>query len=157
MFWRNVKQGSFRGVGLVLAFALLLAGCGSDQAPETQAISRAEFLAKARKICRKGDAKIGKEYAYWAERARFHRHSEEFMDKMVVKVVLPMKVRQVREMRELGLPTAGKKKLATFLEAMEEGLETGRKEPARLRVGEYAFQRAFEMADSVGLHACFFG
>lgn len=140
-----------------MASAVLPLACGSSQAPEAKVIPRSEFLAKVRSICRKGDAKIGKEYSYWAERAHLHRHSEEFMDKMVVKVVLPMKVRQVREMRALGLPTAGKKKLAAFLAAMEEGLETGRKEPSRLRVGEYAFQRAFEMAESVGLRACFFG
>jgi len=143
-------------VGLVLAVSMLPIACGSSQSSEAPTISRAEFLAKARSICRKGDAKIGREYAHYAEQAHLHRHSEEFMDKMVVKVVLPMKVRQVREMRALGLPRAGKKKLAAFLAAMEEGLETGRKEPARLRVGEYAFQRAFEMADSVGLRACFF-
>ena len=156
MYWRNGKQGAAWVMGLILAIALLPLGCGSDQGSEAPAISRAAFLAKARMICRKGDAKISKQYSYWGERARLHRHSEEFMDKMAAKVVLPMKVRQVREMRALGLPEAGKKKLAAFLAAMEEGLETGRKEPARLRVGEYAFQRAFEMADSVGLHACFF-
>jgi hypothetical protein len=156
MYWRNGKQRAAWVIGPILTIALLPIACGSDQSPEVSAISKAEFLAKARSICKKGDAKINREYSYWAERARFHRHSEEFMDKMVAKVVLPMKVRQVREMRALGLPTAGKKKLAAFLAAMEEGLETGRREPARLRVGEYAFQRAFEMADSVGLHACFF-
>jgi hypothetical protein len=151
-----MKRRLIAGVALLLA-AVALVACGSGAGTETTTISRAAFLAKARSICRTGDAKIGKEYAYWAERAHLHRHSEEFMDKMVVKVVLPVKVRQVKEMRALGLPEVGRKKLAAFLAAMEEGLETGRKEPARLRVGEYAFQRAFEMADSVGLHACFFG
>jgi hypothetical protein len=156
MYWRNGKRSAAWVMGPILAIALLSVGCGSGRSSEAPAISRAAFLAKARSICRKGDAKIGKEYSRYAEQAHLHRHSEEFMDKMVVKVVLPMKVRQVREIRALGLPRAGKKKLAAFLAAMEEGLETGRKEPARLRVGEYAFERAFEMADSVGLHACFF-
>lgn len=151
----GMKRRAIVGAALLLAL-MALAACGSGAGSETTTISRAAFLAKARSICKTGDAKIGKEYAHWGERAHLHRHSEEFMDKMVAKVVLPMKVRQVREIRALGLPEVGKKKLAAFLAAMEEGLETGRREPARLRVGEYAFQRAFEMADSVGLHACFF-
>jgi|ERR1700761_2934438 len=157
MYWRNGKRSAAWVIGLILAIGLLSVGCGSSGDSETRVISRAEFLAKAQAICKKGSGKIGKQYAYWAERAHLHTDSEEFMDKMAAKVEIPVKARQVRELRALGLPAASEKKLEVFLAAMEEGIEKGKKDPSTLRVGDFAFQRAFEMAESVGLKACFFG
>ena len=140
---------------VVTAVALLAVGCGSGQSSETETVTRAEFLAKAQAICKRGTAKLDKQYNHWAERARFHADSEAFMNKKAEKVILPSKVQKVKELRALELPEVGEKKLEIFLAAMEEGIEKGRKDPSSLRVGDYAFQRAFEMSESVGLQVCF--
>jgi hypothetical protein len=142
---------------IALVVAVLPISCGSDQSSEAEVISNSEFLAQARPICEKEKAKVDKEYSHWAERANLHADSEEFMNKKVEKFVLPRKERQLRELRALALPDGRAKKLKAFLAAWEEGIEIGKKDPSRLRVGDYAFQRAFEMAESVGLQTCFVG
>jgi hypothetical protein len=149
------RLGQVAGLGLVLA--ALLASCGSGESSEAHVVSRPQFLAKAKTICKKGAEKISKQYAYWAERAHLHANSEEFMDKKAAKIEIPVKVQQLKELRALGLPEVGEKKLEAFLAAMEEGIEKGKKKPSTLRVGDFAFQRAFEMAEGVGLKACFLG
>jgi hypothetical protein len=143
--------------GLTLVLAALLAGCGSGGGSEAKVIPSSEFLAKAKPICEKGTAEAGKEYDYWAKRAHLHADSEEFMNKMAAKVVLPVKERQLKELRAVGLPEGKEKKLKAFLAAWEEGIEKGKQDSSTLRVGDYAFQRAFEMAESVELQACFLG
>jgi hypothetical protein len=143
--------------GLALILAVLLASCGSGGGSEAKVIPNSEFLAKATRICKTGNAMIGKKYGYWAQRAHLHADSEEFMNKVAEKIVLPVKVQQVRELRALGLPEGKERKLEAFLAAMEEGIEEGRKDRRTLRGSNYAFQRAFDMAESVGLVACFVG
>jgi hypothetical protein len=143
--------------GLTLVLAALLTGCGSGGGSEAEVIPNSEFLAKAQPICEKGTAKAGKEYDYWAKRAHLHADSEAFMNKMAEKVVLPVKERQLRELRALGLPEGREKKLKAFLAAWEEGIEKGKQDSSTLRVGDYAFQQAFEMAESLDLQACFIG
>jgi hypothetical protein len=143
--------------GLILAIGLLPIACGSSGGADTTKISRAAFLTKAKAICQRGNAKRDKQYNRWAERAHLHADSEEFMNKKAEKFILPVKVQKVKELRALELPEVGKEKLETFLVAMEEGIEKGKRDPSTLRVGDYAFQRAFEMAESVGLQVCFIG
>lgn len=126
--WAGLTSSPARVAALALVLAALLTSCGSGGGSEPTVISRAQFLVKAQAICEKGSTKIGKRYAYWAERAHLHADSEGFMNKMAAKVVLPLKVRQVQELRALSLPEAGKKKIEAFLAAMEEGIETGKKD-----------------------------
>lgn len=143
--------------GLALVIAALLASCGSGGGSEATVIPSSEFHVKATRICKTGNAKISKQYSYAAERAHLHADSEEFMDKMAARVEIPVKTRQVRELRALGLPEGKEKQVKAFLAAMEEGIQKGKKDSSTLRVGDYAFQRAFEMAEGVGLKACFLG
>jgi hypothetical protein len=157
MHWRNEKRGTTVAVALVIAMAVLPLSCGSGQGSDAKIIPSSEFLAKAKPICEKGNAKIGKYYGYWGERARFHADSEEFMNKVAEKIVIPVTAQEVRELRALGLPEGREKKLKAFLAALEEGIEKGKKDRRTLRGSNYAFQRAFDMAESVGLVACFTG
>jgi hypothetical protein len=157
MFWKQRKRGCRPAAILIAICGVLPIGCGSDGGSEAKVISGSEFLAQARPICEKGKAKADKEYSYWAERAHLHADSEDFMNKKVAKFVLPWKKQQLREMQALALPEGREKKLKAFLAAWEEGIEKGKKDPSTLRVGKYAFQRAFEMAESVGLQTCFIG
>ena len=144
--------------GLAFVLAMLLASCGSGGGSDAKVIPSSEFLARAKPICERGSAKISKPYGYWGERARFHADSEEFMNKVAEKIVIPVRTREVRELRALGLPE-GKEKIAkALLAAMEEGIETGKKDRTTLRGGgPYAFQRAFDLAGELGLEACFLG
>lgn len=141
-----------------LALAAVLGSCGSSGGSEVKVIPRSQFLAEAKSICERGSAKIGKAYGYWGERARFHSDSEEFMNKVAQKIVIPVRTRQVRELRALGLPEGREAKVRALLMAMEEGIETGQKDRTTLRGGgPYAFQRAFDLAGELGLEACFLG
>lgn len=146
-------------VVVALASSLILGACGSGGESETTAIPRAEFMAKAREICDRGDKKIGDYYGHWAPKARFHADSEEFMNGVAARIVIPVRTEEIKQIRALGLPVSGEKKLEDFLEALEEGVERGRKDQRSLRASgqEFAFQRAFEMAGDVGLIACMIG
>jgi hypothetical protein len=141
-----------------LLAVVLPISCGSSgQSSKAEAIPNSEFLAKARPICEKNNAELSKRYAYWAERAHFHADSEKFMDKVAAKIVIPGITREVRELRAVGLPEGREKKVEAFLAALEEGVEKGREDWHTLRGGPYAFQRALDLADGVGLVACFTG
>lgn len=143
---------------MLLVAAVLPIACGSGGDAETTTISKAEFAAKAKAICSKGTRKIDAYYSAWSPKAARHADSEEFMNGVAERIVIPVRTREVRELRALGFPEGSEKKLEAFLAAMEEGIEKGRKDRRTLRGGgSYAFERAFEMAESVGLQACFLG
>jgi hypothetical protein len=145
-------------VALAAVFLVLLpTSCGSGGS-EAKVIPNSEFLAKAQSICERGTAKIGKYYSYWGERARFHADSEEFMNKVAERIVIPVRTQELRRLRALGLPEGKEKKLRVFFAALEEGIAKGEKDRRTLRgSGPYAFQRAYDMAAALGLQACFLG
>jgi hypothetical protein len=151
----SLKLGS--AIGMAVVLVVLLASCGSGDAPEAKVISPSEFLTKAQPICKKGNDKIDKSYNYWGGRAHLHADSEDFMNRVAEKVVIPVRQQQLKELRALGSPEGEEKKLKAFLEAMEEGIEEGKKDRRTLREGHYAFQRAFNIAASLDLEACFIG
>ena len=146
------------GVGAaVLLVLLILVACGSREGFEATAISRGEFVAKARAICSKGSERIAAYYGRWGAKARRHADPEEFMNGVAERIVIPVRTAEVREMRALGLPAAGKEKLEAFLKAIEEGIERGKEDRRSLRGGNYAFQKALDIAGEVGLMVCFVG
>jgi hypothetical protein len=146
-------------VGLALLLVpLTLTACGSGGEPETTAISKAEFEAKGKAICSAGRKKIDTEYAAAVPKALKTADSEEFLNKAVQGFVIPIRIEEVRDIRALGMPVVGAKKVEAFLGAMEEGIKEGKEDRRTLRsTGHYAFERALNLAGAVGLQACFLG
>jgi hypothetical protein len=145
------------GVALLLV-SLTIVACGSGGGSETTAISKAAFEAKAKAICVAGTEKIDTLYAAAVPKALKHSDSEEILNKAVQGFVIPIRTKEVREIRALGPPAVGAKKVEAFLEAMEEGIEEGKKDRRTLRsTGHYAFDRALNLSEGIGLGACFLG
>jgi hypothetical protein len=156
---------AFRRTALVLATASLLSltflACGSGGGSDPATISHAAFLKQAQAICTRGTKAIDAVYSQYAGGKHFPKNVNHnaFMNKVAVEIVIPVREKEVRELRALGLPDGGRRQLEIFLEAMEEGIKQGEENPQALRgLGtRYAFYRALEMSDDVDLEGCFIG
>jgi hypothetical protein len=173
------------GTSLLLVFALLLlVGCGdgdsseststqtsaqsSEQGAATKAqpltgtLTKAQFLKKANAICVKGTAAMGKgDAAFWAK----HRPpggkapSQALVNQLQLQAILPVRVRELRQIRALGLPRGDEQRVETILEAWQEGVEKGEEEPSSLDSGgpQFAFYKAYSMGIDYGLEKCWLG
>ncbi|HEU4705671.1 MAG TPA: hypothetical protein VFS64_00605 [Solirubrobacterales bacterium] len=146
-------------VATTLALTFALVACGSGGGSDT--ISRAAFLKQAKAICTKGTTAIDAVYSRYAGGKHIPKNVNRnaFMNKVAAEIVIPVRKKEVRELRALELPVVGRRRLEMFLEAMEDGIKEGEEDHQALRgLGtKYVFYRAIEMSDDVHLEECFIG
>jgi hypothetical protein len=153
-----------RSLAVALAvFSLLLVGCGGggDGAEGTGTITKAQFLKKGNAICAKGTKEFGKgDVAFWKQHGGPRSNaSQALTNELQLTVALPMRKRELREIRALGLPKGDEPYVEKMLAAWEEGIQTGEEEPARLDSGgpKYAFYKSYSMGNDYGLEKCWLG
>lgn len=169
---------------LLLAFVLLLPGCGGSKGgestdaqakqqpseeqastqpqPLTGTLTKAQFLKKANAICVKGTAAMGKgDSAFWSKHrpAGEKPPSQALTNELQVRVILPVRKRELRQIRALGLPRGDEQRMETILEAWQEGVAKGEQDPRSLDAGgpEFAFYKAYSMGIDYGLKKCWLG
>jgi hypothetical protein len=151
---------------LVTAGAIVLlavSGCGGSgdgaATQTTSSLAKAEFLKKAKAICERGTDRIDVLYSKAGEHVPKDDKEEHFMNEAAARIVLPIRREELQKLRALGIPREGGRSIEEFLEALEEGIERGEESHPSLRaVGvPYAFERAYALAGTTPLGACFRG
>lgn len=152
---------SFRPLAFLGLAALLLVGCGGGGAESTGALSKAQFLKKGNAICAKGTKEFGKgDVAFWNQHGGPRSNaSQALTNELQLTVALPIRKRELREIRALGLPKGSEHYVEKMLDAWEEGIQTGEEEPVRLDSGgpKYAFYKTYSMGIDYGLEKCWLG
>lgn len=153
-----------RSLAVALAvFGLLLVGCGGggDGTESTGTLTKAQFLKKGNAICAKGTKEFGKgDVAFWNQHGGPRSNvSQALTNELQLTVLLPIRKRELREIRALGLPKGDEPYVEKMLAAWEEGIQTGEEEPASLDSGgpEYAFYKSYSMGNDYGLTKCWLG
>jgi hypothetical protein len=134
----------------LLGLALVAAGCGSDE----KTISKAEFLRKGNAICASGNKEIDAG-ANKIFRNRKSRPSQADIKRFANEVLLPSVERQVKGIKDLGAPKGDEDKVKAILDAADEGIAAGKRDPASLASDNAdPFAKANRLARAYGLTVC---
>jgi hypothetical protein len=141
--------------GVLVLLALCGCGGGDGSAP----LTKAEFLKKAKVICERGTGRIDVLYTKAGDEVPKNDKEEHFMNEAAARIVLPIRREELRKLKALGLPREGGRSIEQFLVALEEGIERGEESHPSLRAAgvPYAFERAYALAGTTPLGACFRG
>lgn len=134
----------------------VVSGCGEDS--PTASLTKAEFVAKADKVCEKSEEV---RYAIYLGFAKKREQAEKENVKLSDEEVFAggdehffQTVNQLLDdISAFGLPSEETEGAEEVLEQMETGLEAAEEDPAKLFTGD-AFNAANEAASAYGLKRC---
>jgi hypothetical protein len=147
------------GTGFLLAIAISACGSGGEETT-VHTIPKAMFMKKANAICKKGGKEINAVYGKYAGKALPKGvDGEEFMNKVAERIVIPVRRKELKELRAVGLPRGDERRVEKILAAIEEGIERGEEDRRSLRAGgsKYAFWKALNLEGDYGLTSCSLG
>lgn len=137
----------------MLALMLGVAACGGGDSTEATGLTKAQLLKQGNALCRRGtDEMVGKE-------SQFLNENRSDIVRAAVENVLPVRVKELRELRALGLPAEDPEPFEAMLEGMEKGIEQAKRDPSSLLAGgvDYAFHDAYVVGIEYGLRDCWLG
>lgn len=139
---------------VVLAAALVVAGCGSDS--DTAPISKAEFIKQADAACQESQKAIQEDFSdYLEEHQDQKKATEQDYAELVATVFVPNAEAEVEAIRDLGVPSGDEKKVEALIAAREESIETATNDPqAVINDGEKVFAPSRKLAAEYGLEVC---
>jgi hypothetical protein len=148
-------------IGAVMAFAAIVAGCGSSSSSTTEStatLSKAEFVKQGNAICEAGNKEINAGFEEFAKEKEFSKKNQPTkaeIEEGAEEVVVPSVRSQIEQIKELGAPEGEEEKVEAFLENAEAQLEKG-EENASLLAEESAhlFASVNEEGKALGLTAC---
>lgn len=136
----------------LLAVAVAMAGCGSSGEAVTAqtTMPKAKYAHKADLIC---------EGASYEQTHLANLYLEEHQNApeadLVVPAGIPPLEKEIKELRELGLPKGQEKKAELFLEEVEKGLYALKEEPSLALSKEHnPYETANELGEELGLGDC---
>jgi hypothetical protein len=155
----------------ILSMAALAVGCGGSEgdsgktaatasnasdttteaASSGKSLTKAEFVKAAEEVCRKAGPR---EYA--EANAYANKHQKELNqlapipreEKMIRAIVLPSILRQLEELRAIGLPKGDEKQIKAIFSAIETGVEEARKNPYGIEL-EFRTKNPLAKADDL--------
>jgi hypothetical protein len=141
------------GLGILLAVVATAVGCGSggDQPP-----TKAEFVAEADAICKRGTTQIRHEYEAFVAKpdAATSASGRERGTEIGVKILLPTVLSQTEDLRELMPPEGDERQVTAILDAFETGVKSGLAHPQTLFGVNYPLDRANSLAQRYGFKVC---
>jgi hypothetical protein len=108
------------------ATAAILAGCGSSDDETTSSLTKAQFIAQADAICKKGNAEIDSEVEAFQEENGLGENDEPSKAQQAEvseTILVPNVENQAEEIRDLAAPSADEDEISTMLDSLEEGVE----------------------------------
>lgn len=153
-----MSKGLIATLAGVLAIALIVAGCGSSSDDTTASLTKAEFIAQADAICKKGNDEIESEFNAFAKENDIKENEEPSKEQgaeLVETVLVPNVKNQSEEIRDLGAPSADEEEITAMLDALDEGVEEAEAEPETVFTSKTdPFGPANKIAKEYGLKVC---
>lgn len=142
----------------VAAIAMIVAGCGSSSDDSTSSLTKAEFIAQADAICKKGNAEIESGFEDFAKEAGIKKNEEPSTAQGVEvseTVLIPYIKEQSEELRDLGAPSGDEGEITAMLDSLDEGIEEAEADPEALFTSKSdPFGPANKKAKEYGLEVC---
>jgi hypothetical protein len=142
-------------VGL-LAFGLLLAGCGGDSDSSTASISKAKFVKEASVACQKTENQIQRDYlAFLKTHSNVTKPTQAQYSELVSTVFVPNIEKEIAELQALGAPSGDEDQVEAFIDAREESIQIAEDNPQMLLTeGAKVTAKSAQIAKEYGLGAC---
>jgi hypothetical protein len=136
-----------------VAAAFAIAGCGSDSS-SAESFAEAtmplkEYAHKTDLICGEGSIEQGELAGAYLQK---HPKAEEL--EMVVPAIVPPIEKEIKELRELGLPSGREEEAEAFVEEMEAALAALKRDPEGLSKQDNPFEKSNQLAAKLGLGDC---
>ena len=141
-----------RALALLAAAGLVV---GSSACGDSGGVSKGEYLAQAKAVCRKGNETLTEaSNAVFAKVPPGQKLSDPEIERFVRQTVIPTIRDQVTQLRALPPPKGKKGEVEKIYRALEQGLDELEKNPKRLVDGSNAFAEADRLATKYGINVC---
>ena len=140
-----------RALSLMVAAALATsaAACGEE------GVSKADYLARAKTVCQKGNQALTEaSNAVFSKVPAGQKLSDPEIENFVRQTVIPTIRDQVKELRALPPPKGKKGQVEEIYKALEKGLDELEKSPKKLIDGSNVFAEADSLASKYGISVC---
>lgn len=159
-----MRKGLIGGTALVavLAFGVLVAGCGSSSSSTTTtettaAITKAEFVAKGNAICVIADKAQEAEINAYAKKLGLKEDQEPTkaqQAELVEAILAPNIQTQIDGVKALGAPSGEEQQVNSALEASQQALNKVKTNPELAFAKESPFHAAGQQLHALGLTKC---
>jgi hypothetical protein len=144
---------------VVLASALLVAGCGGSDDDSTEtALTKQQFIAQADAICKQGNQEIEEGFESFAEENDVPKNQEPSKaqgKELVETVLVPSIDSQSEDIRALGAPSGDEDEISAMLDSLDEAVEEAEEDPEALFAAKSdPFGKPNELAQDYGLKVC---
>jgi hypothetical protein len=140
-----------------LAIAMIAVGCGSSD-DSTSSLTKAEFIAQADAICKKGNAEIESDFEAFAKENGLKENQEPSKAQgveLVETTLVPNIQGQADELRALDPPSEDEAEVTAMLDSLDEGIEEAEADPEALFASKTdPFGPANKIAKEYGLKVC---
>ncbi len=153
-----MSKGLIATLAGVAAVAMIVAGCGSSSDDSTSPLTKAEFIAQADAICKKGNSEIESGIEDFEKEVGLGENEEPTKAQKVEAsetVLIPEIKNQAEKLRNLEAPSKDEAEITAMLDALDEGVEEAEADPESLFTSSTApFESANKMAKEYGLKVC---
>jgi hypothetical protein len=148
---------------LVTAALVLAAGCGNDDDSDssatttTAALTKAEFIKQANKICKQQDDKIERaSQQFFADAPNDQEPPPDEVAEFGKQTVFPAIQDEIDRVEALGAPAGDEEEVKKMLDAAKSGLAELEQNPDQLEKGGVAsaFEEYQKLASAYGLDQC---
>ena len=147
-----MKRNPLWLLGLVLAVALIAAGCGGggDDSTSTSSLAKPAWIAKADAICQQGNQEIEQ-----AANEQFGKQSQQPTDAQVqqftTETVVPSVQKQIDQIRDLGAPSGDEDQVNEILDTVQADID---KAKSANTLSDDSFADGNALATQYGLKVC---
>ena len=149
-----MSKGLIAVVAAAMLALLVVTGCGSSD--DSDSLTKAEFVAKADAICKKGEKSIEDGAEEFAEDndVDTEKPTKEQQEEVIVQVLAPEIRQQAVEIGDLGAPSGDEDEVEAIVVAVEDGADELEDDPAQLIEGTNPLAKGSELAKEYGLKVC---
>jgi hypothetical protein len=147
-----MKRNPLWLLGLVLAVALIAAGCGGggDDSTSTSSLAKPAWIAKADAICQQGNQEIEQ-----AANEQFGKQQQEPSDEQIQQftneTVIPSVQSQIDQIKDLGAPSGDEDQVNEILDTVQADID---KAKSAATLPDDAFANSNALATRYGLKVC---